>query len=97
MIDRSHALPLTRQARALGISRGSVYYLPRSVSAADADPFLFEEVAQHPAARERELQMQLVNPAHDGEIGRGHRSGPVVDAAAADPECFGLPGERQRV
>jgi putative transposase len=35
MIDRSHALPLTRQARALGISRGSVYYLPRSVSAAD--------------------------------------------------------------
>jgi len=35
MIDRSHALPLTRQARALGISRGSVYYRPRSVSAAD--------------------------------------------------------------
>lgn len=35
MIDRSHDLPLTRQARELGISRGSVYYLPRPVSDAD--------------------------------------------------------------
>jgi len=35
MIDRSHALPLLRQARELGISRGSVYYLPKPVSAAD--------------------------------------------------------------
>lgn len=35
MIARSHALPLTRQAQELGISRGSVYYLPKPVSAAD--------------------------------------------------------------
>jgi putative transposase len=35
MIDRSHALPVARQARELGISRGSVYYLPRPVSSAD--------------------------------------------------------------
>jgi putative transposase len=35
MIDRSHQLPLARQARELGISRGSVYYLPKPVSAAD--------------------------------------------------------------
>ncbi len=35
MIDRNHDLPITRQARALGISRGSVYYLPRPVPAAD--------------------------------------------------------------
>src|SRR3954452_3553560 len=35
MIDRSHPLPLTRQAKALGISRGRVYYLPRPVPAAD--------------------------------------------------------------
>ncbi len=34
MIDRSHALPIARQAKALNISRGSVYYLPRSASAA---------------------------------------------------------------
>ena len=35
MIDHVHALPITRQARELGISRGSVYYLPRPVSASD--------------------------------------------------------------
>jgi putative transposase len=35
MIDRSHSLPLSRQVRELGISRGSVYYLPRPVSVAD--------------------------------------------------------------
>jgi hypothetical protein len=35
MIDRAHDLPLTRQARALGISRGRVYYLPRAASSAD--------------------------------------------------------------
>ncbi len=35
MIDRSHALPVTRQAQELGISRGSIYYLPRPTSAVD--------------------------------------------------------------
>jgi hypothetical protein len=35
MIDRAHDLPITKQAAALNISRGSVYYLPRPVSAAD--------------------------------------------------------------
>src|SRR4051794_27332415 len=35
MIDRTHDLSIAKQAEALGISRGSVYYLPRSVPAAD--------------------------------------------------------------
>ena len=35
MIDRDHELSLVRQAKALNISRGSVYYKPRSVSPAD--------------------------------------------------------------
>ena len=35
MIDRAHELPIGKQAAALNISRGSVYYLPRPVSAAD--------------------------------------------------------------
>ena len=35
MIDRQHDLSITKQAEALNISRGSVYYLPRPVSAAD--------------------------------------------------------------
>ena len=35
MTDWTHARPVVRQARELGISRGSVYYLPRPTSAAD--------------------------------------------------------------
>ena len=35
MIDRTHALSLTRQAEALGISRGAVYYVPHAMSAWD--------------------------------------------------------------
>ena len=37
MIDREHDLPITKQADVLRISRGSVYYLPRSVSATDLE------------------------------------------------------------
>ena len=35
MIDRSHDLPITSQAKALSISRSTVYYRPRAVPAAD--------------------------------------------------------------
>jgi transposase InsO family protein len=35
LIDRTHALPITQQAKVLNISRGSVYYRPRPVSAGD--------------------------------------------------------------
>ena len=35
MIDRSHELPLTRQAQVLNLSRSSLYYQPQPVSAVD--------------------------------------------------------------
>jgi putative transposase len=35
MIDRDHALPVTRQARLVVISRSSVYYQSRRVSEGD--------------------------------------------------------------
>ena len=35
MIDRRSELSVTRQAKLLGIGRGSVYYRPRPVSASD--------------------------------------------------------------
>jgi putative transposase len=35
MIDRGHALPLRRQTELLHLSRSSLYYVPRPVSAAD--------------------------------------------------------------
>ena len=34
MIDRSHPLPVTRQARLLGLARSSVYYRPVDTSEA---------------------------------------------------------------
>ena len=35
MIDRENELPISRQSMFLGISRSSVYYLPRAVAAFD--------------------------------------------------------------
>jgi putative transposase len=35
MIDRGHRLPLKRQAELVGISRGSVYYLPKRTNDGD--------------------------------------------------------------
>ncbi|MEO6074535.1 MAG: IS3 family transposase [Burkholderiales bacterium] len=61
MIDRNHDLSLTRQATLLGISRGSVYYLPRAVS--DADLALMRRLdelhLEHPFMGARMLRDQL--------------------------------------
>lgn len=35
MVDRTHDLPVSRQAHESGISRGSVYYLPHPASLDD--------------------------------------------------------------
>ena len=37
MIEPAHDLAISKQAKALRISRGSVYYLPRPVSATDLE------------------------------------------------------------
>ena len=72
MIDRNHALPISGQARALGISRGSVYYLPRSVSAADL--VLMRRIddlhLDYPFAGSRMLQGLLLAEGH--KTGRLH-------------------------
>ena len=72
MIDRNHDLTLTRQAKLLGMSRGSVYYLPRSTSGADLDLMrrLDELHLNHPAMGSRMLRDQL---AMQGiQVGRRH-------------------------
>ena len=63
--------------------------------AADLTPFRRQHVPQHPAARERMLEVQLVEAAHQHEIGVRGRARQIVDAAPADPERLRLPGERQ--
>ncbi len=72
MIDRKHNLPISAQAKLLGISRGTVYYLPRPVS--DADLALMRRIdelhLQHPFMGARMLRDQL---AREGvHVGRRH-------------------------
>ena len=72
MIDRSHELPLSGQAKALGISRGSIYYLARPTS--DADLALMRRIdelhLEHPFAGSRMLRDML--KAEGREVGRRH-------------------------
>ncbi len=72
MIDRKHKLSITRQDRALRISRGSVYYRPRPVS--DADLTLMRRIDElhldYPFAGLRMLKGLLV--AEGYKTGRLH-------------------------
>ena len=72
MIDRCDGLPVSRQAKALGISRGSVYYLPRPVSAEDLSVMrrIDELHLEFPFAGSRMLQGFLVREGY--RIGRRH-------------------------
>ncbi len=72
MIDRLHALPLSRQAEELGISRGSVYYAPRPVSASDLALMrrMDELHLDYPFAGSRMLRDLLV--AEGFTVGRLH-------------------------
>lgn len=72
MIDRSHALPLTRQAEELGISRGSLYYQPQPVSGADLAVMrrMDELHLEFPFAGSRMLRDLLV--AEGFTVGRLH-------------------------
>ena len=64
MIDRTHELPVKRQAELLGISRGSVYYLPKPLSEADlALMRMIDELhLEHPFAGARMLRDMLMSP-----------------------------------
>lgn len=72
MIDRQHSLPLAKQTAALGISRGSVYYLPRPVPAADLALMLRIDKLhlEYPFAGSRMLRDFLVREGFD--VGRLH-------------------------
>ena len=61
MIDRTHELPINQQAKLVGISRGSVYYLPRPVRPEDLE--LMGHIdrlhLEHPFMGSRQLRDQL--------------------------------------
>ena len=72
MIDRDGKLSISGQAKALGISRGSVYYLPQGVS--EAEMALMRQIdelhLQHPFMGARQLVRQLRRLGF--EVGRLH-------------------------
>ena len=72
MINREHDLPIKRQAELLGMSRGSVYYLPRPVS--EADLALMRRIdllhLEHPFMGARMLRDQLERQGL--HVGRRH-------------------------
>ncbi len=74
MIDRAHALPLSRQAAALGISRGCLYYRPQPASAADLALMrrMDELHLEYPFAGSRMLRDLLL--AEGFTVGRLHVS-----------------------
>ena len=73
MIDRQHKLPIVSQARLLNISRGTVYYLPRPVSAADLRLMrhMDELHLKYPFMGARQLSRQLLREAGI-QVGRLH-------------------------
>ena len=72
MIVREHDLPISRQAKILRISRGSVYYLPRPVSATDLEVMrrLDRLHLEFPFAGSRMLRGLLSSDGY--KIGRRH-------------------------
>ena len=72
MINRKHKLPIARQAEVLRISRGSVYYQPRPVSAADLEVMRRVDRLhlEYPFAGSRMLRGLLA--AEGIKIGRRH-------------------------
>jgi putative transposase len=72
MIDGHHALSISRQAQLAGISRGSVYYLPKPVSATDLALMCRIDALhlEHPFMGARMLRDQLNLEGLD--VGRKH-------------------------
>ena len=72
MIDRNNTLPISHQVKLLGISRGSVYYLPQGVS--EAELALMRQIdelhLEHPFMGARQLVRQLRRLGF--EVGRLH-------------------------
>ena len=86
MIDRSHSLSLTRQTQLLGISRGSVYYLPRLTS--EADLALMRRIdelhLEHPFMGARMLRRQLQRQGI--HVGRRHL-GTLLERMGIEAQC----------
>jgi len=72
MIDREHALSLTRQAALVGLSRGAIYYEPRPLPQSDLELMrrIDELHLEHPFAGSRMLRGLLGREGY--AVGRKH-------------------------
>jgi putative transposase len=72
MIDRDHELSVSWQAKALGISRGSIYYLPCPTSQADLKLMRRMDALhlEYPFGGSRMLRGLLIGEGY--EVGRLH-------------------------
>ena len=94
MIDRDHALPITRQARLLGINRGAGYCLPRPTSPTELDLMrrIDELPLGYPFRDARMLRRQLQR--QDMPVGRRHMAMLMQRMGVQAPAP--QPGTRQR-
>ena len=61
------------------------------------ETLLPQQAPHHAASREGKFHVQLVDPAHQAQVVFAGRAGLVIQAASADPEELGLPGQAQLV
>ncbi|MDX1251387.1 MAG: transposase, partial [Gammaproteobacteria bacterium] len=94
MIDGHHPLSISRQAQLAGISRGSVYYLPKPVSAADLALMrrIDELHLEHPFMGARMLRNQLHREGF--KVGRKHVG--TLMARMGIEALYRKPGASQR-
>ena len=56
-----------------------------------------EQIAEHPGPGKGILEMQLVNPAHQGQLGISHGRRLIVGRRASHSEQLALPDNREGV
>jgi hypothetical protein len=71
------------------------FHQRRDVQPARLDPFLRQQVPQHPSARKWKFRVQLVDLVHQLQIGVRDRARLAMDAAPADPQHAGLAADAE--
>jgi len=87
MIDRTHLVSLTRQAVALGISRGAVYYVPRAACGACSSARARMSAAAA-IADAGVTNVELLDPVSRAQLIEEYRSADVLFLHLNDYEAF---------
>jgi hypothetical protein len=71
------------------------FHQGRDVQLARLNPFLRQQVPQHPSARKGRLHVRLVDPVHQVSVSVRDRAELALDAAAADPQHANLAADAE--